>query len=253
MCITHVCTVVAIAKHGIYYCAVGFVITNGPQDMTVCINTMAECYCGFTGANPTFAIPDWRIVFRSDNGSIVSNDTVDGDGIVNRLINGLQWVPDLTSGEFNGTNSKLLVGTVNMTHNQSSYQCIFTMSQGVSIISSVGTMTVVGKTAIYSSYVETAKLSLTDPLPVIINEEEICTTSIIISLNTHSHPSCGEVLHNVTISGNVVYPDTVGGSQYTIDGLQSDTLYNITVISTHNGSTRILNKVVRTSIPVCKF
>ena len=117
--------------------------------MTVCINTMAECYCGFTGANPTFAIPDWRIVFRSDNGSIVSNDTVDGDDIAHRLINDLQWVPDQTNGDNNATNSKLLVGPVNMTHNQSSYQYIFTRGQGGFIISSVGTITVVGKAIIY--------------------------------------------------------------------------------------------------------
>ena len=233
---------------------VGFVITNGPQDITVCINAMAECYCGFTGASPAFAVADWRIIFRNDNGSIVSNDTVVGDDIVSRLINGLQWVPDLTSGDNNATNSKLLVDTVNMTHNQSSYQCIFKTGQGDSIISSVGTMTVVGKTETYiRNYVETAKLSLTDPLSVIISVDEICTTSITISLNTQSHPSCGEVSHNVIISGNVIYPDTVGGSQYTIDGLQSDTLYNITVTSTHNGSIRILNKGVRTIIPVCKF
>ena len=165
----------------------------------------------------------------------------------------LQWVPDLTSGDNNATNSKLLVDTVNMTHNQSSYQCIFKMGQGDSIISSVGTMTVVGKTETYiRNYVETAKLSLTDPLSIIISVDEICTTSITISLNTHSHPSCGEVSHNVTISGNVTFSHTVG-SQYTIDGLQSDTLYNITVTSTHNGSIRILNKGVRTIIPVCKF
>ena len=83
--------------------------------------------------------------------------------------------------------------------------------------------------------------------------DEICTTSIIISLNTHSHPSCGEVSHNVTISGNVVYPDTVGGSQYTTDGLQSDTLYNITVTSTYNNGSRIFNKSARTSLPMRKF
>ena len=59
--------------------------------------------------------------------------------------------------------------------------------------------------------------------------------------------------HNVTISGNVTYPDTVGGSTYTIDGLQNDTLYNIAVTSTHNGSIRILNKDVRTITPLCKF
>ena len=133
-------------KHTTHFnCIAGFVITNGPQDTTVCMNVMAQCSCGFTGVNPNFVVPNWRIVFRSDSGSIVSNDTVDGVEIVNRLINGLQWVPDLTSGDNNATNSKLLVGPVNMTHNQSSYQCIFT-TVGDSVISSVGTMTVVGKT-----------------------------------------------------------------------------------------------------------
>ena len=90
---------------------------------------------------------------------------------------------------------------------------------------------------------------VTDSPSIIITVNETCTTSIIISVNTHSHSSCGEVSHNVTISGNVVYPDTVGGSQYTIDGLQSDTLYNITVTSTYSSGSRIFNKPVRTSLP----
>ena len=111
----------------------------------MCMNAMAECYCGFTGASPNFVVPDWRIVFRSDDGSIISNDTIAGSDISNESINGLQWVPDLTSGDNNATNSKLLVGPVNMTHNQSSYQCIFTRGQGGSVISSVGIITVVGK------------------------------------------------------------------------------------------------------------
>ena len=106
---------------------------------------MAVCSCGFTGTDPNFVRPNWRIIFRSDNGSIVSNHTVDGDDIAQRLIHGLQWVPDLTSGDNNATNSKLLVGPVNMTHNQSSYQCIFARGQGDAIISSVGTMTILGK------------------------------------------------------------------------------------------------------------
>ena len=130
-------------------CVVGFIITNGPQDTTVCIKAMAECYCGFTGTDPNVAVPDWRIVFRSDDGSMVSNDIIDGLDIINGSINGLQWVPDLTSGDFNATNSKLLVGPVNMTHNQSSYQCIFnivSLNGLKSVMSSVGTMTVVGKT-----------------------------------------------------------------------------------------------------------
>ena len=78
---------------------------------------------------------------------------------------------------------------------------------------------------------------------------KICTTSIIISLNTHSHPACGDVSHNVTISGNVIYPDMDGGSKYTINGLQSDTLYNITVTSTYNSGSRIVYRSVRTSLP----
>ena len=64
---------------------------------------------------------------------------------------------------------------------------------------------------------------MTDPLSVNINVDEICATSIIISLNTYSHPACGDVSRNVAISDSVVYPDTVGGSSYTIDELQSDT------------------------------
>ena len=113
------------------------------------MNAIAECDCGFSGADPYLALPNWRIVFRSDDGSIISNNTIDGDDIDNGHINSLQWLPDLTSGDNNAPNSKLLVGPVNMTHNQSSYQCIFELIGSDTIISSVGTMTVVGKTTIY--------------------------------------------------------------------------------------------------------
>ena len=94
---------------------------------------------------------------------------------------------------------------------------------------------------------------LSEQLSVTINVDKMCTTSITISLNTHSHPSCGEVSHNVTTSGNIVYPDTVGGSTYTIYGLQSDTSYNITVISTYNSGSRMVYRPVRTSLPTRKF
>ena len=110
----------------------------------MCMNTVAYCDCGFTGANPNHLFPEWRIILRSDNGSIVSNFTVNGEDILHRPMSGLQWLPDLASGDSNSTNSKLLVGPVNKTHNQSSYQCIFTLHDGFAT-SSVGTMTVVGK------------------------------------------------------------------------------------------------------------
>ena len=92
--------------------------------------------------------------------------TIDGFDIAFRLINGLQWLPDLTSGDNNSPNSKLLVGPVNMTHNQSSYQCIFAIVSG-SAVSSVGTITVVGKTIICSN-------TLIISLMYVLNRSTIC-------------------------------------------------------------------------------
>ena len=135
------CIKILISNYN-YYAAI--IITNGPQDTTVCMNAIAECDCGFSGANPDHVFPDWIIIYRSDTGSVISNFTVDSTDIVHRPKNGLQWSPDLTSGDNNAPNSKLLVGPVNKTHNQSSYQCIFQTYSDV-ISSSVGTMTVVGK------------------------------------------------------------------------------------------------------------
>ena len=142
--------------HHMVLMILGLIITNGSQDITVYMNAMAECDCGLTGADPSLVLPTWRIVFRSDDGSVISNDTINGLDIDNRLINGLQWLPDLTSGDNNGTNSKLLVGPVNITHNQSSYQCIFARARQSDLKSSVGIMTVVGKATIH---IGTAKIN----------------------------------------------------------------------------------------------
>ena len=95
---------------------------------------------------------------------------------------------------------------------------------------------------------------LTDPLSVIINVDEICTTSIAITLNTINHQTCGDVSHNVTISDNATYRDIVGGPvKYAINELHSDSMYYILVTSTHNGSSQIVNKPVRTFSPKSKF
>ena len=96
-------------------------------------------------------------------------------------------------------------------------------------------------------------LYVTDPPSVIINVNEICTSSITILFSTHSHPACGAATYNVTISGDVIYQDMGhmhdGSSNYTIDELQSNTLYNITVTSTYNSGSRIVYRSVRTSLP----
>ena len=82
----------------------------------------------------------------------------------------------------------------------------------------------------------------------------MCTTSISISLNTHNDSVCGKASHIVTISGNVVNSTKFNDHKYFIDGLQSDTMHNITVTSTYNNNgSRILNRSVWTSSPKCKY
>ena len=129
------------------YIGINITITNGPQDTIVCINDTAKINCGYAGANPTLTMPNWVITNRSSDGSII-NTTYTGFNLINGSIDGLLWSPDLTSGDENATNSKLLVGPVNNTHNQSSYQCIFPLANRLTINSSVGTVTVVGKTTV---------------------------------------------------------------------------------------------------------
>ena len=66
----------------------------------------------------------------------------------------------------------------------------------------------------------------------------------------------GSVVSNVTHNGidiaHVIYPDTINGSKYTIDNLQSDTLYNITVTSIYNSGLRTLIQSVNTSSSRCQ-
>ena len=93
---------------------VDIAIVDGPQDITVCMNATAAMNCGYTGADPDNVIPNWSIVLRSDNDRI-NNISHRGIDIFEGKINGLQWVPDLTSGYNTAPNSKLLVGPVNKT------------------------------------------------------------------------------------------------------------------------------------------
>ena len=102
---------------------------------------MGEINCGFHGADPDTVVPDWRITKRSDNGSIVSNVSLSGQDIMLNTFSGLNWVPDLDSGR----DSKLMIGPINKTHNQSSYQYSIMTELGTTVTSDVGIITVVGK------------------------------------------------------------------------------------------------------------
>ena len=122
---------------------VALVITNGPMDTTVCTGSVANISCGFINGDPNSVVPDWRIVRRNNDGSVISNMTVRGIDIIRNTNDDLEWGADLTSGVNMSPNSRLLVGPVNETYNQSSYQCIFTTISGA-VESGIGTLTVAG-------------------------------------------------------------------------------------------------------------
>ena len=113
------------------------------METTVCTGSVVNISCGFINGDPNFIVPNWEIVRRSDDGSVFSNMTVNGQDIIRNTIDGLEWVADTTSGMNMSPNSRLLVGPVDETYNQSSYQCIFIAISG-DVESSIGTLTVTG-------------------------------------------------------------------------------------------------------------
>ena len=75
----------------------GLTITNGPQDTVVCNNQLVDCTCGFVGADPNIAIPDWLIIKRNANGAAVSGEVTSGLDIAGDTNDGLEWIPDLAN------------------------------------------------------------------------------------------------------------------------------------------------------------
>jgi len=107
------------------------------MDTTVCNGHTVNIYCGVI--NDPFGLkPDWRIIQRHSNGSIISDMYINGISINNNHVDGLVWIPDN-----NTENNRLLVGPVDESYNQSSYQCLFSICGGT--LSSNGTLTVVGE------------------------------------------------------------------------------------------------------------
>ena len=120
------------------------------MDITVCSGNTVDISCGFSGAPANIVFPNWRIIMRNNYGDIISDETVDGADIDDGVpANGLQWIPDVN----NGNNSVLRVGPVNETYDQSSYQCIFPVSNGGDINSTIGTLTVAGESTLSTQFI----------------------------------------------------------------------------------------------------
>ena len=124
------------------------VITNGPTNLTVCSGTNAEISCGFTGVSDPFnTLPDWRIIKRNNDGHIISNETVPVIDINANQTDGLAFriITYNRNGITSANNSYLLVGPVDDTYNNTSYQCIFTINDTIIESDTAGTITVIGK------------------------------------------------------------------------------------------------------------
>ena len=118
-------------------------ITNGPMNVTVCSGTKANISCGYTGVNPFNTKPNWTIITRNNNDSVISNETVSGNNIFRNMVGDLRFVLT-TNGDNNADGSYLSVGPVNNTHNNTSYQCTFTINDTIIASDTAGTITVIG-------------------------------------------------------------------------------------------------------------
>ena len=127
------------------------VITNGPMNVTVCSGTKANILCGYTGVYDPFTVrPNWRIIKRNNNGSVISNVTVSGMDIHTNSTKDLEFIIVTSSdgsgyeNDNNADGSYLLVGPVDDTYNNTSYQCIFTINDNIIESDTAGTITVIG-------------------------------------------------------------------------------------------------------------
>ena len=119
------------------------VITNGPMNVTVCSGAKANISCGYTGVDPFNTMPNWRIIKRNNNGSVISNETVSGMDIRTNKIDDLKFVVVTIHGS--ADRSYLSVGPVDDTYNNTSYQCIFIINDNIIESDTAGTITVTGR------------------------------------------------------------------------------------------------------------
>ena len=124
---------------------IALVITNGPMNVTVCSGTKAEISCGYAGVDdPVHTKPNWRIIKRNNNGSVISNETVSGMDLRTNIVDNLKFIIVSNNNRNNADGSYLSVGPVNDTYNNTSYQCIFTINDTIIESDTAGTITVIG-------------------------------------------------------------------------------------------------------------
>ena len=115
------------------------------MNVTVCNGTKAKVSCGYTGVDDFVTTrPDWRIIKRNNNGSVISNKTVSGMDIRSNKFDDLRFVVRISGNDNSADRSYLSVGPVDDTYSNTSYQCIFTINDTIIESDTAGTITVIG-------------------------------------------------------------------------------------------------------------
>ena len=122
--------------------SLALVITNGPMNVTTCSGNVAEISCDYTGVDPFNTIPDWRIIKRRNDGHVISNETVNATIIRINKTDSLLFRRQVLLD--NSVIGNLSVGPVDETHNNTSYQCTFTINDTIIESDTTGTITVLG-------------------------------------------------------------------------------------------------------------
>ena len=121
--------------------------TDEPMDTTVCMRRNAIMPCGFRNVSDSVT-PHWNISMRRNDGNIVSDEftisAINGDNDVGNA-NGLDYIFDTVLGDNMSPDTRLVVGPVDMTDDQSSYQCVFLLPGSGTFRSNTGTLTVTGE------------------------------------------------------------------------------------------------------------
>ena len=88
--------------------------------------------------------------------------------------------------------------------------------------------------------------------------DEVCITSITLSLTIYSHSACGAFSHHVNLksSGKTILPFSNNDSTYTFAKLAPNTSYNATVIVINDSDmsdSRVFSKLIKTCSLSSKF
>ena len=127
----------------LHYCLlIAFTIINGPMNVMVCSGISAEISCNFIGAPDPFSTrPDWRIIKRNNDGHVISNETVNATMIRSNKTDGLRFFTEVLN---DNVSVRLLVGPVDNTYSNTSYQCILPINDTIIESDTAGTVTVIG-------------------------------------------------------------------------------------------------------------